>query len=159
MTRVVLLVALLLVSGCHLMRPQPPGPIGEVPIAAVRSPSLRMAVQHSPPDVMAADTAVATITWTIPADDGRGPVDSMKVAVTRFTGGGADRLVPITSTTFEDRQPIPFGSASWPVTVQVCRYRRAVAPACATATGTLVVADVAPAPVGGLGVTVRKVPL
>lgn len=158
MTRVVILVALLLVSGCHLMRPQPPGPIGEVPVAAVRAPVARVGVVHAASlPVAAPDTAVTTATWTLPPDDGRGAVDSMKVVVGRFSGGSLGTRVQLTATSYEDRQPIPFGAATWIVTVQVCRYRRAV-PSCVQATADLVVADVAPAPVGGLGVTVRKVP-
>jgi hypothetical protein len=156
MTRVTLMVAALLLSGCHLMRPAPPGPIGEVPVAPVARASFRLATVRSPV-ADAPDTAVTTATWTIPADDGRGPVDSMRVVVGRFTGGAVGTLVAPTATSFEDRQPIPFGEATWTVAVQVCRYRRDI-PSCVSAEVDLMVVDVAPAPVGGLEVTARKVP-
>ena len=149
-----------LLAGCHLIPPGPPGPIGERPVAPVRAASLRVAFQRAPIGAPAAamDTAVTNASWTIPPEDGRGAVDSMKVIVTRFTGGASlARLVPITTTQFEDRQAIPFGASTWTVSVQVCRYRRAL-PSCVSASGDLVVADAAPAPVAGLNVLGRKIP-
>ena len=156
MRRLLVLVLLLVLTGCYLMRPQPPGPV-DYRVTPVRAMQLRTATVRAGV-ATAPDTAVTTATWTLPPDDGRGPVDSMRVVVGRFTGGSLGTRVALTATSYEDRQPIPFGVATWTVTVNVCRYRRDV-PSCVQATGDLVVADVAPAPVSGLGVTVRKVPL
>lgn len=111
---------------------------------------------------MAADTLVSTVRWMLPADDGKGPLDSLKVNLTALAGGSLSvkftAPLPV-QTVF--RQPLPFADATWIVTAQICTYRgtSANASACVSVTAApFVYAQAAPPPVTGATVTNVKVP-
>jgi hypothetical protein len=113
--------------------------------------------------VLAADTLVSTVRWTNPADDGKGPLDSLKVNVTSLAGGWVSQK--FTGTLLPSqvivRQALPFQDATWTILAQICTYRgtSANAAACVSASAVpFVYALAAPPAVTGASVTNVKVP-
>lgn len=112
--------------------------------------------------VMAADTLVSTVRWTAPVDDGKGPLDSLKVNLTALAGGSLS--VKFTGTLPVQavfRQALPFADATWTVTAQICTYRgtSANASACVSVTAPPFVYALLPPPaVTGASVGNVKVP-
>jgi hypothetical protein len=111
---------------------------------------------------MAADTLVSTVRWTLPADDGKGPLDSLKVNVTNLVGGWhSSKYTGILPVQTVVRQVLPFADATWVVTVQICTFRgtSANASSCVSASAPpFVYALGAPPPVSGASVTNVRVP-
>jgi hypothetical protein len=113
----------------------------------------------------AADTLVTTVRWTLPADDGKGPLDSLKVAMPNLIGGSLVQVflpgVGGLPTQAVFRQPLPYRDASYTMVGQVCVFRGTGSNAitCVTASAPpFQYAMVAPPPVTGVSVTNVQVP-
>jgi len=134
----------------------PPGPKPR-PVANPRAASVAVV------PAMAADTLVTTVRWTAPADDGKGPLDSLKVNINNLAAGGV-LSVKFTGTLPVQavfRQVLPFADATWTVTAQICVFRgtSANASACVSVAGApFVYAQAAPPAVSGASVGNVKVP-
>lgn len=141
-----LLVALVALGCGAAAAPTVPVPVGP-----------RAGATHALVRAAAADTLVTTVRWTLPASDGRGPLDSLTVNVTHLERGGViHSVLPPTAVSYTVRQVIPFRDATWDVTVQVCTWRGTGANrvTCVNATSPpFVYALEAPPPVAGLVVT------
>lgn len=161
----------LLILACGLPVRTATDPMGSaaVGLAASRSGPKPPAVtgpgvanQLTPP-APAADTLVSTVRWTNPGEDGKGPLDSLKVNINNFAAGGGFTqkfLWPFPSEAVF-RQPLPFRDAIWVVTAQVCVYRGSSAQAAQCVTAESVPFEyglAAPRPVTGAAVTNVKVP-
>ena len=111
---------------------------------------------------MAADTLVSTVRWTAPVDDGKGPLDSLKVNITNLSGGSL--TVKFTGTLPVQavfRQVLPFADATWNIGAQICTFRgtSANASACVSVSAPpFVYALAAPPAVSGASVGNVKVP-
>lgn len=72
-----------------------------------------------------ADTLIVELRWNLPADDRKGPLDSITVNVSSLSTPGWLRMnVPITAVATAVRQPIPVGDATYDVQAQACTWRR-----------------------------------
>lgn len=113
--------------------------------------------------VLAADTLVSTVRWTAPVDDGKGPLDSLKVNLANLTGGWhtvkfTGVALPVVAVF---RQVLPFADATWNITAQICTFRgsSANASACVSVSAPpFVYVLAAPPAVSGASVGNVKVP-
>lgn len=153
-----ILLCLMVLGACAAARPAPLV-VGPKP-AKVRAPSVAMFAVRA---VLAADTLVSTVRWTAPVDDGKGPLDSLKVNITNLSGGShsvkfTGAALPVVAVF---RQVLPFTDATWTVTAQICTFRgtSANASACVSVTGApFVYVLAAPPAVTGASVGSIKVP-
>jgi len=127
--------------------------------ASVRSAAATNAVVATP---FAADTLVSTVRWTLPADDGKGPLDSLKVNATALAGGTLSvKFAGTLPTQAIFRQALPFADATWVVNVQICTFRgnSANSSSCiSVAAPPFVYAQAAPPAVSGASVSNVRVP-
>lgn len=156
----------LLVGGCL----PPQGPPLPVPGGAFRFAPLAAHLSRSAPDpagsgtIAAPDTLLMTASWTPPAEDGRGPIDSLRI---RFVGIFND-----TAYTFRLPFPVTQGrshvipataysgaSATFDVWAEATTYRAGmtVGPV-RSAVVQIVLLGAAPPPVGGFTFTATKRP-
>lgn len=122
----------------------------------------RVGVAHTlASSAVAADTLVTTVRWTLPREDGKGPLDSLTVNVPDLARGGSLRVrLPITAVAVEVRQPIPFRDATWDVLAQVCTWRGQGANqvTCVEARAAFAYAVAAPPPVSAVTVANTRTP-
>ena len=143
--------SLLLLLGLLSAAPKPKAVKPVTPLNAVVVPA------------MAADTLVTTVRWTLPADDGKGPLDSLKVNINNLAAGGAlsVKFTATLPTQAVFRQPLPFADATWNIRAQICTYRgvSANASACVSVDAAPFVYALTPPPaVTGASATNVKVP-
>jgi len=151
------LLALVVVLGCA---------------ATVAAPALAPAKATAPKRVtvgntlvradQAADTLVSAVRWTLPGNDGKGPLDSLTVNVSDLARGGViHSVLPAGAVAYTVRQALPYTDATWVVVAQVCTWRGTGANrvTCVTADAPpFVYALAAPPPVGALSVSNTRAP-
>lgn len=115
--------------------------------------------------VAAPDTLAMSASWELPADDGRGAIDSLRVVwvgirrdstivyLPPFPTSGTMRLAVPASA-----YPIGGGAATYPVRIIVTTYRRASATPLQSSVVNVVLSDVPPPPVTNLNFFVTKSP-